>query len=41
MGVDGRKRYGGGAIFGDGQLRAVAEALWIEVRGPDSFGAQG
>lgn len=37
--VDGRKRYGGAAIFGDGELRAVAEALWIEVRDPDSFRA--
>ncbi len=37
--VDGRKRYGGAAIFGNGELRAVAEALWIEVRDPNSFGA--
>ena len=39
IGVDGRKRYGAVAIFGDGELRAVGEALWIEVRDPDSFGA--
>ena len=39
IGVDGRKRYGAVAIFGDGELRAVGEALWIQVRDPDSFGA--
>ena len=37
--ADGRKRFGGAAIFGDGELRAIAEALWIEVRDPGSFGA--
>ena len=39
IGVDGRKRYGAVAIFGNGELRAVGEALWIEVRDPNSFGA--
>ena len=39
-GADGRKRYGGAAIFGDGKLRAIAEALWIEVTDPNVFGAK-
>jgi hypothetical protein len=37
--VDGRKRYGGVAIFEDGELRAVAESLWIELRDPSQFDA--
>jgi hypothetical protein len=36
---EGRKRYGGVAIFGDGELHALAEALWIELRDPDQFDA--
>jgi hypothetical protein len=39
IGADGRKRYGGVAIFGDGELRAVGEALWIELAEPERFGA--
>ena len=38
--ADGRKRYGGVAIFGDGELRAVGEGLWIEVADPERFGAK-
>jgi hypothetical protein len=31
--VDGRKRHAGSAIFtADGELRAYARALWIELR---------
>jgi hypothetical protein len=37
--VDGRKRYGGAAIHRDGELCAVAESLWIELRDPDQFDA--
>jgi hypothetical protein len=37
---EGRKRYGGVAIFSDQELCALAEALWIELRDPDRFEAQ-
>jgi hypothetical protein len=40
--IDGRKRRGGCAIFdGDGQLCALGEGLWIAVRDPAAFAAQG
>jgi hypothetical protein len=35
--ADGRKRYGGVAIFSDGELRAVGEGLWIEIADPGRF----
>jgi hypothetical protein len=38
--IDGRKRFGGAAIFEDGELRAFAESLWIELRDPDQFEAR-
>jgi hypothetical protein len=37
--VDGRKRVGGAAIFRDGELCALAESLWIELRDPGQFEA--
>jgi hypothetical protein len=37
--VDGRKRYGGAAIFNDGELCGLAESLWIGLRDPDQFDA--
>jgi hypothetical protein len=37
--VDGRKRFGGAAIFRDGELCAFAESLWIELRDPSRFEA--
>ena len=37
--VDGRKRFGGVAIFRDGELCALAESLWIELRDPSQFEA--
>lgn len=37
--VDGRKRFGGAAIFRDGELCALAESLWIELRDPRQFEA--
>ena len=37
--VDGRKRFGGAAIFNDGELCALAESLWIELRDPSQFEA--
>ena len=39
-GVDGRKRTGGAAIFAGSKLCAVAEATWIELADPTTFGAQ-
>ena len=39
-GVDGRKRTGGAAIFAGSSLCAVAEATWIELDDPATFGAQ-
>ena len=40
IGVDGRKRTGGAAIFAGSKLCAVAEATWIELADPSTFGAQ-
>lgn len=41
IGHDGRKHLGGAAIHGpDGELRAYAEGLWIELRDPASMGAK-
>jgi hypothetical protein len=37
--VDGRKRIGGAAIIRDGELCALAESLWIELRDPSQFDA--
>jgi hypothetical protein len=37
---EGRKRYGGVAIFSGRELRAFAEALWIQLRDPDRFEAR-
>ena len=39
-GVDGRKRTGGAAVFAGPELCAVAEATWIELADPTTFGAQ-
>jgi hypothetical protein len=34
LGVDGRKRHAGSALFdAEGRLLAAARALWIELRG--------
>jgi hypothetical protein len=38
-GVDGRKRTGGAAVFAGSKLCAVAEATWIELADPTTFGA--
>jgi hypothetical protein len=38
--VDGRKPTGGAAIFAGSRLCAVAEATWIELDDPATFGAQ-
>jgi hypothetical protein len=40
IGVDGRKRTGGAAIFAGSKLCAVAEATWIELPDPTAFGAR-
>ena len=36
---EGRKRYGGVAIFDGSKICALAEALWIQLREPDQFDA--
>jgi hypothetical protein len=37
IGIDGRKRHAGSALFtADGELRAYARALWVELRSPPS-----
>jgi hypothetical protein len=39
LGVDGRKRHGGVAIFNGRRLVAVGRALWIALQDPARFGA--